>query len=76
MKEIKEMNAKILKITRAMHKYYPELSKYIEEMPEPKPTKNKATVTLNQLNEYYDSLSALLNKYKLEESVRVTSPDC
>ena len=59
----KELNAKILGITLRIKKEYPELSKYIEEMPVTIPTENHPDININNLKAYYDSLNSLLVKY-------------
>lgn len=62
----KELNSKILKITMLILEKYPELYKYIEEMPETIPDERDPEVTLKNLKAYYDSLYSMLNKYILE----------
>jgi len=61
-----DLNAKILKITMTIMDQYPELSKYIEEMPVTIPNEKNPDITLNNLKTYYESLSLMLNKYKTE----------
>ena len=61
-----DLNAKILKITMTIMDQYPELSKYLEEMPVTIPNKKNPDITLNNLKTYYESLSLMLNKYKSE----------
>jgi len=60
----KELNAKILKITLIINDQYPELSKYIEEMPDTIPDEKNSEVTLKNLRSYYESLNTILKKYK------------
>ncbi len=67
METEKEINAKILKITMTIKNQYPELSKYIEEMPITVPDEKNPEITLTNLNMYYDSLNSILNKY-IEEN--------
>jgi len=62
----KDLNSKILKITMKIKDHYPELSKYLEEMPVTIPSENDPEITLNNLKTYYDSLNSLLNKYKVD----------
>jgi len=62
----KDLNSKILKITMTIMDQYPELSKYIEEMPVTIPNEKNPDVTLRNLKTYYESLSLMLNKYKTE----------
>ena len=59
----KELNSKILRITLKINDQYPELSKYLEEMPVTIPVDKKPKITLKSLNAYYESLNVLLNKY-------------
>lgn len=59
----KELNSKILKITLKINDQFPELSKYLEEMPVTIPVDNKPEITLKNLSAYYESLKVLLNKY-------------
>jgi hypothetical protein len=62
----KELNAKILEVTMKIKDHYPELSKYLDEMPVTIPSEKDPEITLNQLKVYYESLNSLLNKYKLD----------
>ncbi|MFA6271142.1 MAG: hypothetical protein WC657_08115 [Candidatus Paceibacterota bacterium] len=64
----KDLNSKILKITMRIKDHYPELSKYLEEMPVTVPSENDPEITLNQLKSYYESLNSLLQKYKVDYS--------
>ena len=60
------LNSKILKITMTIMDQYPELSKYIEEMPVTIPDENNPEITLANLKAYFESLSLMMNKYKTE----------
>lgn len=62
----RKINAKILKITMTIKEKYPELLKYLDEMPETIPVEKNPEISLKNLNTYYKSLSAVLTKYKLE----------
>lgn len=71
MKEAEnEWNAKILTITMKIKDQYPELSKYLIEMPETIPDEKDPEITLNNLKVYFESLNSLLNKYILEQAVK------
>lgn len=70
----KDLNSKILKITLNIKDNYPELSKYLEEMPVTIPDEQNPDITLKNLSSYYDSLNSLLNKYILEKSQQI-NPD-
>jgi DNA-binding NarL/FixJ family response regulator len=69
----KEFNSKILKITMTIMDKYPELYKYIEEMPETTSNEKNSNITLNNLKIYYDSLDSMLNKYVMENSNKIKS---
>ena len=62
----KDLNSKILNITMRIKDHYPELSKYLEEMPVTVPSENDPEITLNNLKLYYESLNSILNKYKVD----------
>ena len=59
----KELNAKILEITMKIRDNYPELSQYLDEMPDTIPNDKNAEVDIKNLREYYNSLTSLLKKY-------------
>ena len=63
-----DLNSKIMEITMIIKDKYPELLKYLDEMPITVPTKKNPEITIKNLNAYYDSLNTLLTKYKLEHS--------
>ena len=63
METEKELNAKIMAITMLIHEQHPELSKFLEEMPETIPNENNPEINVKNLKEYYLSLTNLLNKY-------------
>jgi len=67
-----DLNAKILKITEMIKEQFPDLVKYLEEMPVTIPNKKNPKVTLDELKKYYESLYAMLNKYKLEHQKKQT----
>ena len=53
----------ILKITLVIKGQYPELAKYIEEMPVTIPDKETPQINTKNLQTYYDSLLSLVKKY-------------
>lgn len=67
--EEQKVNASILSITMLIKDKYPELSKYIEEMPVTIPIYSNPEITLKNLKSYLDSLRNVLNKYKLEQEL-------
>ena len=58
-----ELNAKILKITMTIRTDYPELSKYLNEMPVTIPYVSNPEMNNNILFEYYKSLESILKEY-------------
>lgn len=64
----KDLNAKILKITMTIKDNHPELSKYLEEMPDTVPSDSDPEITLNHLRTYYESLNSLLGKFVTSSS--------
>lgn len=62
----KDMNSRILEITLTINNEYPELSKYIEEMPVTLPVEADKQITINHLKSYFESLVSMLARYKLE----------
>lgn len=64
----RDLNLKIMEITMNIKNQYPELSKYIEEMPVTIPDEKNPEITLEKLNAYYNSLTTILNKYIFEQN--------
>jgi hypothetical protein len=62
----KELNVKILDITMIIQEKYPELSKYLGEMPVTIPDKKSPEINDKNLREYYDSLTSILENYARE----------
>lgn len=58
----KELNAAILQKTLMIQEKFPELSKYIEEMPITIPT-NNPEINIKNLVDYNNSLDNLIEKY-------------
>ena len=63
MKTEQELNAGILKITMIIRDKYPELSKYMSEMTVTIPDVETPEINIKNLQEYYNSLAAILKKY-------------
>lgn len=66
MESEKVLNEKIMTITMKIQKEYPELSKYLNELPVTIPIENNPQINNQVLNDYYESLTKLLSTYKLE----------
>ena len=65
-KQEKEIDAKIFAIINKINSKYPELHKYINEIPTFERNIDTPDITLIQLNEYYESLCSILMKYGAE----------
>ncbi|MFI0491184.1 hypothetical protein [Flavobacterium sp.] len=63
MKTEKKINNKILKITLIIKEKYPELSKYIMEMPVTIPISENPEINCKILQDYYNSLEDMLDNY-------------
>jgi hypothetical protein len=63
MKTETELNKNILKITMTIRNEFPELMKYLNEMPDTIPNEESPEINKRTLQEYYDSLLDLLCKY-------------
>ncbi len=63
MKTEKELNSDILKLIMVINEKHPELSKYINEMQVTLPDRATPEINVKHLQNYYDSLNDLLNKY-------------
>lgn len=63
MKTEIEIEDAILNITMKIKTEYPELSKYLEEMPVTIPDTKNPEINIKNLQEYYNSLESLLKKY-------------
>lgn len=68
MESEKELNVKILDIIMIIQEKYPELSKYLGEMPVTIPDKKSPEMDSKNLREYYDSLTSILENYAREHS--------
>ncbi len=64
-----DINQKILKITMAIKDNYPELSKYLNEMPVTLPVENHPEIDQKNLEKYYDSLVNLFRNYVAEHQL-------
>ena len=67
----KELNNDILKITMAIRDNFPELSKYLNEMPVTIPVSNNQEINLKNLQDYFNSLNALFRKYVINHNIKL-----
>ena len=73
MKTEKELNEDILKITLQIQEKFPELSKFITEMPLKVSDPVSDEISLKNLREYYESLDNLLKNH-METHVKAVKP--
>jgi hypothetical protein len=57
------LNENILKLTMIIRNEFPELMKFLNEMPITIPNEKFPEINIKILQEYYDSLEVLLRKY-------------
>ena len=68
MKTEKQLDQQILNITMMIQTNFPELSKYIPEMPVKISYVSGEKININNLQDYYNSLKELVNKYAEEHN--------
>ncbi len=61
--QTEELNSKIMQITSTIQEEYPELLKYLDEMPVTIPNEKDPEINNKNLKAYYDSLTSLLQNY-------------
>jgi len=64
----RDLNLKIMQITTEIRDHFPELTKFLEEMPVTVPDEKDMDITLKSLKSYYDSLNSVLNNYITEQA--------
>lgn len=73
MKTEKELTEKIIALTMQIREKHPELSKFLNEMPITIPKESSPKINIKILEEYYESLSNILKKYKLPHMNTMTT---
>ncbi len=63
METEKDINAKIIAKIAQIKEQHPELTKYIDEMALSIPDESDPEVNTKNLNDYYDMLNNMLEKY-------------
>ena len=63
MKTESELNDAILKVTMTIRNEFPELMKFLNEMPVTIPDVSNPAINAKILQDYYNSLENLLKKY-------------
>jgi hypothetical protein len=66
METEKELSKRILSITLYIRQHYPELGKYLDEMPITIPDENDPNIDIKNLNDYLESLNNLCSKYGIK----------
>ena len=69
MQTEEEINEKIMKVTMVIQENYPELSKYLNEMPITIPIDSNPEINVKNLQKYYDTLVALFRNYVAEHQL-------
>ncbi len=72
MKSKKELNAAILKIITTIKNEFPELMKFLNEMPNTIPDIKNPVINKKNLQDYCNSLENLLRKYAPNHSSIIT----
>ena len=75
MKTKTELEKDILNITMKIHMEYPELSKYIKEMPVNVSENDKDAINIKNMKEYYNSLKELLGEYSKTHASKLVTND-
>ena len=68
METEKELNVQIITIILRIQQEYPELCKYLNEMPITIPAVENPKINVEILKNYYESLLKLLTTYQLEQT--------
>lgn len=69
--QVAELNSRIMEVTMKIKEKYPELTKYIEELPVTIPNEENPKVNLQSLQKYYETLNSILNKYIMEHHDKI-----
>ncbi len=70
----RDLNLMIIEVTTKIKDHYPQLTKFLEEMPIAVADEKNVDVTLRNLRSYYDSLNTMLNKYISEQPDNSNQP--
>jgi hypothetical protein len=68
MENERELTEAIVKMTMTIHESYPELSKYLGEMPVDLSYQAGEEIHVKNLKNYLETLKTLINKYKLSHT--------
>lgn len=70
MDTVEDLNEKITKLTMVINENYPELSKYLGELPVTNPIIENPEVNLEQLSDYYETLVTWFRSYVAEQQLQ------
>lgn len=73
METEEEVNEKIMKITMVIQENYPELSKFLNEMPITIPIDSHPEVNIQNLQKYYETLLTFFRNYVTEHQLNYVS---
>jgi hypothetical protein len=65
LKRENDLNAAIISILLEINSKHPELSNFLNEMPDTIPDAKNPHITIKILEDYYQSLNQLLNEYEI-----------
>ena len=65
---LRDLNLKIMRVTQEIRDHYPELNKFLKEIPLIIPDELNMEITVLNLKSYYDSLNMILNDYIREQA--------
>jgi CheY-like chemotaxis protein len=72
MKTETELNRDILQVTMQIEEMFPELSKYLGEMPVSLSYNDSYEASINNLEDYYNSLNVLLKSYSITHLEKIS----
>ena len=75
MKTKAELEQDIVNLTMKIHKEFPELIKYINEMPDNISTKETNQITAKSFKEYFNSLQEVVDEYAKTHNVKKVKTD-
>lgn len=65
-----ELNEKIMKLTMVIEENYPELTKYLSEIPIANLTESNPEISRQELSKYYDTLVSWFRGYVTEQQLQ------
>ncbi|TYB78725.1 hypothetical protein [Bizionia myxarmorum] len=66
MKTVKELLTEISTVTRNIETNYPEVYEHLDEIPSTIPSEKNPEISTKELEDYLESLIAIITKYKEE----------